>query len=312
MIKNGLNKPKPCHRAVLFALDLKLAFDTVSHGTLLHDFNNTDLPNHAKRWLLSYLRDRQTYTEYEGTKSKRRKVKQGVPHGGVVLRFLFNLYMRSLRLPPGEISIVTYVDDVTLLQPKRHREWQNYTRDKISQDPWRQVGQHDDLRSPQQEHQRKTEKRHNVLKQIAGSDWGCTKETLLVRYKAIGRSVLNYAAPIWTPTLIHTNWNILQTKQNAALRTVTGNLKLAPIEHLHRETKMLPVKKRKELLSKQFLLGSYLPSRSDHNIVTELEGKRTACPALNGLFKTSIPYLFDQNTNQGCIQKRAETCTHLK
>ena len=31
---------------------------------------------------------------------------------------------------------------------------------------------------------------------IAGSDWGCTKETLSVTYKAISRSVLHYGAPI--------------------------------------------------------------------------------------------------------------------
>ena len=110
MIKSRLNKPKPCHHILLVALDLKLAFDTVSH-----DINNTDLPNHAKRWLLSYLRDRRTYTEYEGTRSKRRKVKQGVPQGGVISPFLFNLYMRSLPMPPEEISIVTYADDITLL-----------------------------------------------------------------------------------------------------------------------------------------------------------------------------------------------------
>ena len=37
VIKSGLNKPKPCHRTLLVALDLKSAFDTISHGTLLPD-----------------------------------------------------------------------------------------------------------------------------------------------------------------------------------------------------------------------------------------------------------------------------------
>ena len=117
MIKSGFNKPKSCHRTLLVALDLKSAFDTVSHGTLLHDIHNTDLPNNAKPWLLSYLRGRQTYTEHEGTKSKRWKVKQGVPQGGVISPFLFNPYMRSLPTPPKETSIVTYADDITPLTP---------------------------------------------------------------------------------------------------------------------------------------------------------------------------------------------------
>ena len=36
----------------------------------------------------------------------------------------------------------------------------------------------------------KLQKRNNTLKKIAGSNWGCTKKTLSVTYKAIGRSVL--------------------------------------------------------------------------------------------------------------------------
>ena len=68
----------------------------------------------------------------------------------------------------------------------------------------------------------KLQKRNNVLKKLAGTSWGCSKETLSVTYKAIGWSVLNYAAPSWTPTLSYTNWQRLQVKQNNALRTTTG------------------------------------------------------------------------------------------
>ena len=56
-IKSGLNKCKRCHRTLMVALDLKAAFDTVSHGSLLKDILNTGLPNYLKRWLLSYLQD---------------------------------------------------------------------------------------------------------------------------------------------------------------------------------------------------------------------------------------------------------------
>ena len=105
-------------------------------------------------------------------------------------------------------------------------------------------------------------------------------------YKAKERNVLNHDVPIWTTTLKNTNWNALQFKQNSAFHTVTGKLKMAPIEHLHREIKMLAARKHNELLYKQFLLGSYLPSRADHNTVTELVGKTTACPTLDGIFKT--------------------------
>lgn len=42
----------------------------------------------------------------------------------------------------------------------------------------------------------------NVLKAVAGRTWGKGKETLIKTYKAIGRSNLNYAAPVWSPQLI--------------------------------------------------------------------------------------------------------------
>ena len=41
-------------------------------------------------------------------------------------------------------------------------------------------------------------KRNNVLKTLAGTNWGQQKETLLLTYKALGRSIANYAAPVWS------------------------------------------------------------------------------------------------------------------
>ena len=42
--------------------------------------------------------------------------------------------------------------------------------------------------------------RNNILKALAGTSWGQQKETLLMTYKAVGRSIINYAAPVWSPT----------------------------------------------------------------------------------------------------------------
>ena len=39
-------------------------------------------------------------------------------------------------------------------------------------------------------------KRNNVLKALAGTNWGQQKEDLLMTYKALGRSIGNYAAPV--------------------------------------------------------------------------------------------------------------------
>ena len=48
-------------------------------------------------------------------------------------------------------------------------------------------------------------KRNNVLKALAGTNWGQQKETLLMTYKALGRSIANYAAPVWSINASETN-----------------------------------------------------------------------------------------------------------
>ena len=56
--------------------------------------------------------------------------------------------------------------------------------------------------------------RNNILKALAGTSWGQQKETLLMTYKAVGRSIINYAAPVWSPNLHDTNYRKIQYTQN--------------------------------------------------------------------------------------------------
>ena len=42
------------------------------------------------------------------------------------------------------------------------------------------------------------DKRNIMLKEVAGSTWGQDKETLLMTYTALGKSIANYAAPVWS------------------------------------------------------------------------------------------------------------------
>ncbi len=105
----------------------------------------------------------------------------------------------------------------------------------------------------------KLQKKNNILRALSGSDWGKEKEVIVNTYKAIGKSLLNYCCPIWTPSLSATSWNSLQTVQNGALRTATGCHRMADIDHLHNETKLMKVKPHCEMLSKQFLLATQKP-----------------------------------------------------
>ena len=105
-----------------------------------------------------------------------------------------------------------------------------------------------------------------MLKALACSTWGCDKETLLTTYQAIGRSILSYCCPVWTPSHMDTNWSRLQRAQNSALRITTGCLKMADVAELHQEARELPVRQHSELISQQFAIACYLPQHPCHQL----------------------------------------------
>ena len=94
--------------------------------------------------------------------------------------------------------------------------------------------------------------RNNILKALAGTSWGQQKETLLMTYKAGGRSIINYAAPVWSP--FQTYMTPTTEKSNThRMRIATGCHKMSSIDHLHTEAEMLKVREHLELLSAQYL-----------------------------------------------------------
>ncbi|KAH7711067.1 putative reverse transcriptase - house mosquito [Aphelenchoides avenae] len=120
----------------------------------------------------------------------------------------------------------------------------------------------------------KTSRRNNILRALAGTSWGQQKETLLTTYKAVGRPIINYAAPVWTPLLSDTGFKRLQIAQNAALRTASGCLAMSSIDHLHQETAMLPVRDHNVLLTDQFYAAAGNPAHPNHHLVYEPDPPR--------------------------------------
>ena len=112
-------------------------------------------------------------------------------------------------------------------------------------------------------------KRNNVLKALAGTNWGQQKEMLLLTYKALGRSIANYAAPVWSTNASDTSLGKIQRTQNEALRIITGSHKMSSIDHLHSETKMLLVEDHHSLLSAQYLVH-WLDTENVHHHITTL------------------------------------------
>ena len=85
------------------------------------------------------------------------------------------------------------------------------------------------------------------------------------------RFLFMYAALIWFPissSLIQK----LQTVQNSDLHIATGCVRMTPIDHLHEETKMLPVQDHLYPINSQYLARTLQPYNPSHSVVTSLSG----------------------------------------
>ena len=306
------------------------------------------------KFLCSYLRGRQQYTVFRNCKSKYRVVRQGVPQGGVLSPLLFNLYMRGLPAPPGNIKSISYADDCQVLNSGRNSDevcrqinpylnqlanWFKersleispekstatiFTTDSnkvinnlpinikgkdvptvkhptilgVTFDPMHNFGKH------AINTKKKVTQRNNVLKCLAGTDWGKSKEIIVNTYKAIGRSVLNYGAPVWTPSLSATNWSGLQRAQNNALRVATGCIKLTQVSHLHQETNILPVKEHSDMLTNQFLLSMHRPVHPNHHLLHKTPMPRKMRKTIINHRPHVEPYLRDGQPVEPNYKKR--------
>ena len=114
----------------------------------------------------------------------------------------------------------------------------------------------------------------NVIKALAGLNWGFTTETLVTTYKAIVRLIINYAAPIWFTQVSSSNLGKLEMIQNKALRFTTGCLQMATASHLRAETGVLPLSSHLELCSQQFYASTLQPLHPCHLIVTSTPDRR--------------------------------------
>ena len=84
-------------------------------------------------------------------------------------------------------------------------------------------------------------KKLNLLKLLTSTHWEKSKETLITTYKTLLLPIIEYANTIWSPIISSTSLNKLQKIQNAALRTITGCTLDTNTQHLHSETKILPL-----------------------------------------------------------------------
>ena len=138
----------------------------------------------------------------------------------------------------------------------------------------------------------------NILKALAGTSWGQQKETLLMTYKAVGCSIANYAAPVWSTNASNTSMEKIQVAQNEALRISTGAHKMSSIDHLHCEAQMLKVTEHPDLLSAQYLVKCLDHENVCHNITTLDQPPRMMKHTLYSKHHTTIAPLLADTTKE--------------
>ena len=107
------------------------------------------------------------------------------------------------------------------------------------------------------------------MKALTTTHWGKSKETLNITYKTITRPILEYASTIWSPNISNTNMNKLQTIQNSALRTIAGCTLDTNTNHLHTETKILPIDIHMKLHGSQLKQQALDPEHTLHLLTTQ-------------------------------------------
>ena len=113
------------------------------------------------------------------------------------------------------------------------------------------------------------DKRNYMLKALAGSSWRQEKETLLMTYNALGKSIANYAPPVWSTNASDSSFKKIQTAQNAALGTAPGAHKMASIDHLHQKSLALKVKDQSVMLSAPYLVICLEDDHFSHGITIQ-------------------------------------------
>ena len=142
----------------------------------------------------------------------------------------------------------------------------------------------------------KTRPRLSLLRLLSSRNYALRKESLLMLYKTLIRSVLEYAHPVWYPSASYSSVRRLQVVQNASLRAATGCVASTPSHHLHDECSTLPLSEHLQLLSSQFFLSALCPSHPNHAVHIRALPPRQTVPTLRSLFATLVRRKLDVDT----------------
>ena len=95
-------------------IDLRKAFDTVRHATLLEKLPSYGIDDVELQWIGDYLFNRKQIVIFDNTSSCEENVTCGVPQGSILGPLLFGLIINDIHIPLTDADIILYADDTIL------------------------------------------------------------------------------------------------------------------------------------------------------------------------------------------------------
>ncbi len=121
----------------------------------------------------------------------------------------------------------------------------------------------------------KMEKRTNILRAVAGREWGWQRDTMKGIYEATVESVIWHAGAGWLPWISKTGMAKLEVAQRKALRVICGLVQSSPEETIYREAETLPIgreAKRRALIAYEKSLR--LEAENPRRVICEAQQQR--------------------------------------
>ena len=95
-------------------IDLRKAFDTVNHNTLIRKLQKLGVSMSALKWFKSYLSCRSQKVCFKDCLSESCNISTGVPQGSILGPLFFIIFINSMNEAISHGKISMYADDTTL------------------------------------------------------------------------------------------------------------------------------------------------------------------------------------------------------